>query len=640
VDAEAGRLRDVIAVLDPSKTGEISRDGTIAVIQVRFGKAVDKLAGSTKDGFNAIGASVQAQGFTVAHGGAIANGAPKIGSTEGIGVLVAAVVLVITFGSLVAAGMTLLTAMIGVGAGMAGIYSLSGVVALNSTTPVLALMLGLAVGIDYSLFIGTRYRHNLLLGQEPDEAAGRAVGTAGSAVVFAGATVIIALAGLAVVRIGFLTLMGLAAAATVLVAVLVALTLSPALLGFAGSRALPRRLRDRESAGGELAEEESPRLLGHRWVELIVHHRAIALVVTVLALGTLSIPAFSMQTALPDQGHSPAGSTARVAYDLITHGFGEGVNGPLVVVVHNPDSAALRADTAAVSARLSALHGVVQVSPAQTSPSGTTALLQVVPANGPADSRTADLVHLIRNGVATSTSSTVSVTGSTAIGIDVSQKLNDALPVYLLLVIGLSFVLLMLVFRSVLVPLTAALGFLLTVGSTFGVSVAVFQRGWLASAVGLSRTGPLISFMPILMIGILFGLAMDYQVFLVSRMREDFVHGASARQATVSGFSHGARVVTAAAIIMFSVFFAFVFADDSIIKSMGFGLAIGVAIDAFVVRMTVVPAVMSLLGENAWWLPGWLARALPDLDVEGSGLRAGADAELASDGLREPVTKS
>ncbi|MGZ4575152.1 MAG: MMPL family transporter [Mycobacteriaceae bacterium] len=625
VAAEAHRLPDVAAVLDPAQTGQVSRDGTIAVTQVQFTKAVDQLAAGTKDAFNAIGATAQQQGFTVSHGGDIARGQPAVGSTEGIGVLVATLVLVITFGSLVAAGMTVLTALIGVGAGIAGLFTLSGVVSFNTATPVLALMLGLAVGIDYSLFITSRHRHNLLDGMEPDEAAGRAVGTAGTAVVFAGATVIIALVGLSVAGIEFIATMGLAAAATVLVAVLVALTLSPALLAFAGRRVLPRKLRDPDAARIALDAEGSPRLWGHRWAELVTHHRAVVLVIGVLGLGALSVPALSMQTSLPDAGHSPAHTTARVAYDLVTKGFGEGSNGPLVVVVDATSPAALSADAATVTKKLAATPGVLTVTPPTVSPSGTTALLKVVPSTGPSDPKTTDLVHTILREVAGTSSAVVSVTGLTAIGIDASQKLNDALPIYLLLIIGLSFVLLMLMFRSVLVPLKATLGFLLTIGTTFGIVVAVFQWGWLSAAIGIARPGPVTSFMPIMMIGILFGLAMDYEVFLVSRMREDYVHGASAREATVSGFSHGARVVTAAAAIMISIFTAFVFSEDSTIKSMGFGLAIGVAVDAFVVRMTLVPAVMSLLADRAWWLPHWLARVLPDLDIEGKGLRTGGE---------------
>jgi putative drug exporter of the RND superfamily len=631
LQAEAEQLPEVAAVLGPEQTGEISRNGTIAVLRVQFTKPVDELDPATKDAFETVGAGLVRDGLTIAHGGDIATGEPDVGSTEGIGVLIATAVLAITLGSLVAAGMTLLTALIGVAAGMFGIIALSGIVPLNATTPILALMLGLAVGIDYSLFITSRYRHNLLEGMAGDEAAGRAVGTAGSAVVFAGSTVIIALAGLSVVGIDFLTKMGLAAAFTVAVAVVVSLTLSPALLSLAGRKALPRALRTDEAARQALDAEESPRLLGHRWAEFVTHHRILAIVSVLAVLGTAAVPALSMQTALTDPGHSADGAPDRVTFDLITKGFGVGSNGPLLVTVRADDPADLPARTAAVTAELTSTEGVAAVSPPQTSPGGQLSLLTVIPTTGPSDAATAELVDTIRQRASSGTGATVQVTGFTAIGIDISDKLAAAMPRYLLLVVGLSFILLIVVFRSILVPLKATLGFLLTIAATFGLTVAVFQWGWLADTVGLDVPGPLMSFLPILMIGILFGLAMDYEVFLVSRMREDFVHGASAREATVSGFGHGARVVTAAAIIMSSVFAAFAFGDDPTIKSMGFAQATGIAIDAFLVRMTLVPAVMSLLGDSAWWLPRWLGRLLPDLDLEGKALREEAEPKELAD---------
>lgn len=621
LQAEAAQLPEVATVLGPEQTGEISSDGSIAVLRVQFAKPVDELDPSTKDAFNEVGTELNRADLTIAHGGDIATGEPEVGSTEGIGVLIATAVLVVTLSSLVAAGMTLLTALIGVAVGMSGIFALSGAVPVNATTPILALMLGLAVGIDYSLFITSRYRHNLLEGMSPDKAAGRAVGTAGTAVVFAGSTVIIALAGLSVVGIGFLTKMGLAAAFTVAVAVLVSLTLSPALLSLAGRRALPRSLRTQEGARLALDAEESPRQLGHRWAELVTRHRLLAIVAVLAVLGTAAVPALSMKTALTDSGHNADGAQDRVAFDLITKGFGVGSNGPLLVTVRADEPAELPARAEEVAARLTSTEGVAAVSPPSTSPGGRIGLLTVVPTTGPSDAATADLVDAIRRQAATESGAEIQVTGFTAIGIDISDKLAAAMPIYLLLVVGLSFVLLVIVFRSILVPLKATLGFLLTIAATFGITVAVFQWGWLADTIGLDVPGPLMSFLPILMIGILFGLAMDYEVFLVSRMREDFVHGATARAATVSGFSHGARVVAAAAVIMFSVFAAFAFGDDPTIKSMGFALATGIAIDAFLVRMTLVPAVMSLLGNSAWWLPGWLARFLPDLDIEGKALR-------------------
>ncbi|MEU8169149.1 MMPL family transporter [Micromonospora sp. NPDC049004] len=628
---QAGTLPGVVGAVNPLQVGAVSPDGRYALVQVQFATGADEVTDDQKAAYEEVGAAAKAQGWQVAPGGEVLGGEPEIGSTEALGVVVAAIVLIITFGSLVAAGMTMLNALIGVGAGMAGLFALSGVVELTSTAPILALMLGLAVGIDYSLFITSRHRQNLLDGLPPDEAVGRAVGTAGSAVVFAGATVVIALAGLAVVDIPFLTVMGLAAAGTVTVAVLVAITLAPALLGFAGRRVLPRRLRtvstDETAASDDApttetnAATEDQSRFGFRWARFVTRFRVPVILVGLLGLGLLALPTPDMRLALPDASTAAVGSPARVSNDLITEGFGAGFTGRLAVVVAGDSPQATSAAVPQVTALLQRTENVLAVAPAQLSPDGRTALLGVVPKTGPTDEATETLVHDIRDSVGGIRDADVLLTGVTAIGIDVSEKLSDALPVYLLLVVGLSVLLLMLVFRSLLVPVKAALGFLLTVAATFGITVAVFQQGHLADLVGLDTPGPLISFLPILLIGILFGLAMDYEVFLVSRMREDFVHGETARQATISGMGHGARVVTAAALIMISVFGGFVFLDDPVIKSMGFALAIGVAIDAFVVRMTIVPAVMSLLGDRAWWLPRWLNRALPNVDIEGEGLR-------------------
>ncbi|MFI5487352.1 MMPL family transporter [Micromonospora echinaurantiaca] len=626
---EAATLPGVVGAVDPFQVGAVSPDGRYALVQVQFATGADEVTDSQRDAYEQVGTRAEAQGWQVAPGGEVLNAVPEVGSTEAIGVAIAAIVLVVTFGSLVAAGMTMLNALIGVGVGMAGLFTLSSVVDLTSTAPILALMLGLAVGIDYSLFITSRYRQNLLEGLPPDEAVGRAVGTAGSAVLFAGATVVIALAGLAVVNIPFLTVMGLAAAATVTVAVLVAITLQPALLGFAGHRVLPRKLRASVPAGDRAddaptavpaAEDRSG--FGFRWARTVTRFRVPVILVGLLGLGLLALPTPDMRLALPDAGTAPVGSPARTSNDLITEGFGPGFTGRLAVVVAGDNPQATSAAIPQVTALLQRTDNVLAVAPPQLSPDGRTALLGVVPKTGPTDEATETLVNDVRGSVGQFHDVDVLLTGVTAIGIDVSEKLSDALPVYLLLVVGLSVLLLMLVFRSLLVPVKAALGFLLTVAATFGITVAVFQQGHLADLVGLDTPGPLVSFLPILLIGILFGLAMDYEVFLVSRMREDFVHGDTAQQATINGMGHGARVVTAAALIMISVFGGFVFLDDPVIKSMGFALAIGVAIDAFVVRMTIVPAVMSLLGRGAWWLPRWLDRALPNVDIEGEGLRA------------------
>ncbi|GAA2281195.1 membrane protein [Streptomyces ruber] len=613
---EASEIDGVTGAVDPFQAGSVSQDGRYALVQVQFDKGADEVSDEAKSAYEAVGAD--AEGLRVEHGGEVMGGEVEIGSTEALGVLVAAVVLVITFGSLVAAGMTLLNALIGVAVGMAGLYSLTGVVELSSTAPILALMLGLAVGIDYSLFITSRYRQYLAEGLEPEEAAGRATGTAGSAVVFAGATVVIALAGLSVVGIPFLSVMGLAAAGTVAIAVLVALTLLPAFLSFAGKKILPRKQRRADSDAAE--DGAATEGFGFTWGRLVTKLRIPLLVVGIVGLGALALPAQDMRLALPDAGTAAEGSPAREAYDLTSEGFGEGFNGRLVAVVNGQDAQSTGAAAQEATALIKETDGVLTVAPPQLNEQGTTALLTIIPEAGPTAAATENAVHDIRDRVADVEGADIALTGATAMGIDVSEKLSDALPVYLLLVVGLSILLLMLVFRSFLVPLKAALGFLLTVGATFGITVAIFQEGHLAGLVGVDTPGPLVSFLPILLIGILFGLAMDYEVFLVSRMREDFVHGADPQAAMVSGMGHNARVVTAAALIMTSVFGGFVLMDDPIIKSIGFALAVGVVIDAFVVRMALVPAVMSLVGRAAWWLPKPVDKVLPDLDIEGEKL--------------------
>lgn len=630
---DAAAVDGVVGAVDPFQAGAVSEDGRYALVQVQFEAVADEVTDAQRAAYEKVGAD--ADGLRVEHGGEVLNAEVEVGSTEAIGVLIAAGVLVVTFGSLVAAGMTLLNALVAVAAGMAGLFAVSSVVELTSTAPILALMLGLAVGIDYSLFITSRHRQYLTEGVDAEEAAGRAVGTAGSAVVFAGATVVIALAGLTVVNIPFLSVMGLAAAGTVAVAVLVALTLLPALLGFAGDRVLPRKQRDgRASADDGHASAGSPVDLGKpregfgfRWGRTVTRFRVPVLLVGILGLGVLALPAADMRLALPDAGTAAAGSATREAYDLTSEGFGPGFNGRLIAVVSGDDAASTAVAAKEATERIRGTKDVLAVAPPLLNKQGTTALLTVIPKAGPTDEATEAVVHAVRDRVADigdfagAEGADVALSGTTAVGIDVSEKVSDAMLVYLLLVVGLSILLLMLVFRSFLVPLKAALGFLLTIGATFGITVAIFQQGHLAGLLGVDSPGPLVSFLPILLIGILFGLAMDYEVFLVSRMREDFVHGAGAQEATVSGMGHNARVVTAAALIMTAVFGGFIFMPDPIIKSIGFALAVGVLVDAFVVRMALVPAVMSLLGRAAWWLPRAVDRALPNLDIEGESLQ-------------------
>lgn len=626
VEKVVGELKSsspqVASVSDPYLAKGVARDGKIAYAQVTYKVSGFELTDEARDALKDAAQHGRDAGLTVEIGGNALQAMPETGATEIIGIVISAVVLVITFGALIAAGLPLLTALIGVGIGVSSITALGSVLDLSSTTSTLAMMIGLAVGIDYALFIVSRYRSELAEGREREEAAGRATGTAGSAVVFAGLTVVIALVGLSVVNIPMLTKMGIAAAGTVVIAVLVALTLIPALLGFAGKRVLSRKARKGAVAPGE-AEGGKPNM-GTRWARFVLRRPVAVLLAGVVGLGVIAVPAGSLEMGLPDDGAQPTSTTQRKAYDLLSDGFGPGFNGPLMLVVDGQGSKDPKAAAARVAGTVAKLDGVAAVTPPTFNQAGDTALLNVVPKSKPSSTETEDLVHEIRGkagDAARDADAQALVTGTTAMNIDVSEKLNDALLPYLALVVGLAFLLLMVVFRSVLVPLKAALGFLLSVVAALGAVVAVFQWGWLADLFGVEQTGPVMSMMPIFMVGVVFGLAMDYEVFLVTRMREAFVHGERPGQAVVTGFRHGARVVTAAAVIMISVFAGFIGSSESMIKMIGFGLAVAVFFDAFVVRMALVPAVLALLGRAAWWLPKWLQRALPNVDVEGEQLQ-------------------
>ncbi|MDP3894791.1 MMPL family transporter, partial [Nocardioides sp.] len=553
-----------------------------------------------------------------------ANGAGSVGmseldgTAELVGIAVALLVLVLTFGSLIAAGLPIVSAMIGVALGITGVTAMTAFTEIGSTTPMLATMIGLAVGIDYALFIMARYRSELDHTDDREEATGIAVGTAGSAVVFAGLTVLIALSALLVVRIPFLGTMGLAAAATVFIAVLVALTLLPAILGMTKSKAFGAQVRKYRPT-----READNRILnnGVRWSRFIARAPLAFVVLTVVALGAIAVPLQGLHLAFPTDSTASPDTTQRKASDLIADSFGPGRDAPMLLVV---DARDVPEDErgAAYGDLTEWAAGQDNVANAQVIASnepGTGAQIMVTPTTGADDTATEDLLNAFRDGqsdIEEETGTTIGVTGLTAITTDVSDRLSDALPIYLAIVVGLAFILLTIVFRSLLVPLTATLGFLLSVLATLGATVAVFQEG----AFGLVEGQPIVSFMPIFLIGLVFGLAMDYQVFLVTRMREAHVHGMTTRHAVVDGFRNSARVVAAAAVIMISVFAAFMLIDEPIIKSMGFALAVAVFLDAFVVRMTLIPALMFLLGEKAWWLPAWLDKILPVVDVEGEQL--------------------
>lgn len=647
---EIEAIDDVASVVEPWSeyaSAQISDDGRFAYTQVQFEPQGSGAKPAGLADLVATADAPRADGLTVEFGGQVfqATSVP-ISWVEGLGVLFAGVVLFVTFWSFLAAGLPLLTALIGVGITMGGVLGASALMTVSNSAPLMALMIGLAVGIDYALFILHKHRTQLARGMGIVESGSLAVGTAGTAVLFAGLTVVIALVGLLIVGIPFLSVMGIGAAASVAIAVAAAATLLPAIMALLGERLRPKA----GSRAARLAERDvdaSP-TLGMRWVTGITKRPVLAIVGVLAVVGIAAVPAASLELALPDNGREARGSTQRIAYDLLQEGFGDGTTGPLVVMADITQVTDILGVLDDISADLEEIPGVDRIGSAFPDETADTAIIQVIAETGPTDHATAELVRAIRDAapdIEAAHDTPISVTGATAVQIDVSQRLQDALLPFGLVVVTLAIVLLLLVFRSILVPITAAIGFVLSVLAAFGTVVAVMQWGWGAELLH-AEAGPILSFMPVLLMAVLFGLAMDYQVFLVSGMREAHAHGHSAVSAVRHGFAANARVVTAAALIMFFVFFAFVPEGMAMIKAIALGLAVGVAVDAFLVRMTLIPAVMTLLGERAWWLPRWLDRALPDMDVEGESLgrhraalawAADAGGHLALDRLRPEI---
>ncbi|MFI1753218.1 MMPL family transporter [Streptomyces sp. NPDC020571] len=647
--AEVADGPQVAAVSDPLDASTVSEDGTTAYATVTYEVTDDNVTDAGRKDLTEAVEKARTSGLTVEAGGGAVAGEPPAGIGEFLGIAVAAVVLLITFGSLAAAGLPLITAVVGVALTLASIIALGGALGMSTATADLAMMIGIAVGVDYALLVVSRYREERAQGNDAREAAGLAVGTAGSAVVFAGLTVVIALAGLSVIGVPSLTKMGLAAAGAVVLAVLITLTLVPALCGFWPDALLARRVRKGPSArparrfrkgphAGAAGAAGAVREAGAwsaRWARFVRRRPVPVLLGSVILLGALAVPALDLRLGMPGDEAKPTSTTERRAYDALADGFGPGFNGPLTLVVDARRADDPRSAVAAVSERVAGTDGVVSVSPPRFNAAEDTAVIQAVPSTAPTSERTEELVRTIRAERAaaeSATGATFEVTGTTALNIDVARKMTDALIPYLLVVVGLAFLLLLLVFRSVLVPLKAALGFLLSVGASFGVLVTIFQNGHGSGLLGVDETGPIMSTMPLMLVGIVFGLAMDYQVFLVSRMREAVIHGERPAEAVVTGFRHSGRVVTAAAVIMTSVFGGFMTGGETLLKMVGFGLAVAVLFDAFVVRMAFVPAVLVLLGERAWWLPRRLDRLLPRVDVEGEALgrRAAAAPGLAA----------
>jgi uncharacterized membrane protein YdfJ with MMPL/SSD domain len=618
----AAAVPGVIAVSDPSKTGAVSADRTIAFADVIFNQLPAAIPQSAKDALDSAVAPARTAGLQVEFGGTAEAPAGAIGGAgELAGVAVAFLVLTIALGALIAAGLALSTAFLGVAVGVLGVEILSRFISMTTTAPVLATMIGLAVGIDYALFIVSRHREQLddeL--QDVDDSIGRATGTAGVAVVFAGSTVVIALAALAAAGIPFLTVMGLAAAGTVLVAVLVAVTLVPAMLSFAGERLRPRAKRPRTHG-----PHRTKGAWGASWATGISRVAAAVVVACLIGLAVCALPARHLRLGLPSNDTQPTSSTQHRSYELLTRGFGPGFNATLAVVVETTKIAAPDRPQAlgALAARLARDPDIALVTPTVDNAAGTIAIMSVIPRTGPDAQATGDLVQRLRQndkGAAENLGARVYVAGNTAADIDVSKKLASALPLFLGIIVVLAFILLTIAFRSLLIPLKAVLGFLLSVAASLGVMVWVFQFGHLGGVLGVAAAAPIVSFVPVLLIGVLFGLAMDYEVFLISRMREAFARSDDAATAVVTGVQRSGRVVAAAALIMTAVFAGFIFTGDPIVKAIAFSLAVGVLIDAFVVRLTLVPAVMALLGRQAWRLPTRLDRLLPNVDMEGATL--------------------
>lgn len=658
--ADAAKAKDVEQAISPFVyQAAISKDRRVAFAQLQLGVSRNNVTEQTAEEVASSLSIARQGGLTAEAGGDIVILAPSeiLGIGEIVGVLVAAVVLMVMFKTVLAAGLPLMVAIFALVTGVGAVFALSGVVEINATTPVLAVMLGLAVGIDYSLFILSRYRNYILEGDDYETAIGSALGTAGNAVVFAALTVVIALSALSVIQIPLLTTMGLAAAGTVAIAAVAALTLLPAFAGILGGRVLSKKLREAHhvsQAHHQLHVDHSS--VWYKFANFLSQNPIFAIIVAAVFLAGLAYPVSDLRLGLPTDEFAASDTTQKKAYDILSRGFGEGFNGPLLVLAENipaptpqeleqtkmalasgqlqlpPALASLMGedaqdlDSAAriavsfgnaqkIAKNLSAQDGVAKAIPASVTPSGKEALIQVIPKTGPSDEATAELIKRIRSDTLNLSYSDVEllVTGTTAIQTDIDKRMLEALPPYLGITIGLSFLILLIAFRSILIPIKATIGFLLSVGGMFGALVMVFQWG----LFGLFEPAPIISFLPIIGLGILFGLAMDYEFFMTSSIRESYVKSRNGKQSVRDGFSIGAKVVTAAAIIMVSVFGGFMFSNDDIIRQVGFGLAFGILIDAFLVRMIIGPAVMSLLGDKAWYLPKWLGKIIPRISIEG-----------------------
>ncbi|WP_420877639.1 MMPL family transporter [Staphylococcus petrasii] len=605
-------------ISNPYDSGQVNKDGDTAIANISYvvkqtnmqdssKKVIDKELQDVKDNHNIQIEKTQ--------GGAM--GSEPGGTSEIVGIVVAFVILLITFGSLIAAGMPIISAIIGLGSSVGIIALLTFVFDIPNFTLTLAVMIGLAVGIDYSLFILFRYKELKQQGIDTVEAIGKAVGTAGSAVIFAGLTVMMAVCGLSLVGIDFLAVMGFASALSVLFAVLAALTLLPALISI-----FHKSIKIKQKS----TKSKDPK--NHPWAKFIVGKPIVAVIISLVILILAAIPVSGMRLGIPDDSMKPNDTSEHKAYELISDNFGEGYNGQIVMLVNTKDGGSkkdIQRDLSNMRDDLKDLDNVDTVSQARLNDNNHYALFTIIPEKGPNAKSTEDLVYDLRDYHSQAQDKyhfDTEISGQSVINIDMSEKLNNAIPVFAGVIVVLAFLLLMVVFRSILVPLKAVLGFILSLMATLGFTTLIVQDGFLGGLFGIENTGPLLAFLPVITIGLLFGLAIDYELFLMTRVHEEYSKTGNNNHSIRVGLKESGPVIVAAALIMFSVFIAFVFQDDTMIKSMGLSLAFGVLFDAFIVRMTLIPALTKLFGNASWYLPKWLGAVLPKIDVEGKALES------------------
>ncbi|ASK62319.1 hypothetical protein CFK37_09200 [Virgibacillus phasianinus] len=607
--------KHVDRITDPYKNRQINKDQTVAFADINYDVSktsiTDDSIENVKDSVNSLD-DIR----TELTGNALSANVEISPAPEIIGIVVAFVILLVAFGSLIAAGMPIISAVIGLGSSIGSVALLTYAFDIPNIALTLAVMIGLALGIDYALFILFRYREIIKTESDHVKAIGMALGTAGSAVIFAGVTVIIAVCGLALVGIDFLTVMGFASAISVLFAVLSALTLLPALISIFHKKIKPKRNKSANSGD-----------LNTPWSKFVVGKPVIAFLAGLILLAALAIPFTHMRLGIPDNGMQPEDSTVKQAYGIMADGFGEGINGPIAMLADVSDKGnpeALQKDLSNMVEDLNSMDHVATVTKPQMSESKDYALISIIPEKGPNDESTYDLVHELRDYNQQAEDKYdlhTEISGLTVINIEMSEKLNDAIPLFAGVIILLAFVLLMVVFRSLIIPLKAVLGFVLSLAATLGFTTLIMQDGFISDLFGVSTTGPVLAFLPIITIGLLFGLAMDYEVFLMSRIHEEYQQTRDNIHSIKTGLKESGPVIVAAALIMFSVFIGFVFQDDIMIKSMGIALAFGVLFDAFIVRMMMVPALTALFGRASWYFPKWLDRILPKVDIEGHALK-------------------